>query len=112
MMPGVDADSRFAALVAVFGDEPGVSLPDPTQGGRFGADALKVEGSIFAMRVQGALVLKLPRDRVAALVAEGVCGPFDSGKGTPMREWATVTDPACDRELAGEALDFVRSTRR
>jgi hypothetical protein len=29
-----------------------------------------------------------------------------------MREWATVIDPARDRELAGEALDFVRSLRR
>jgi hypothetical protein len=28
-----------------------------------------------------------------------------------MREWATVTEPARDRELAGEALAFVRSLR-
>jgi hypothetical protein len=111
-MPRVDADSRFAALVAAFADEPGVALPDPTRGRRFGADALTVQGSIFAMCVQDALVLKLPRDRVAALVAEGVCGPFDSGKGRAMREWATVTEPARDRELAGEALEFVRSLHR
>jgi hypothetical protein len=111
-MPRVDADSRFAALVTAFAGVPGVTPPDPTAGRRFGSDALKVDGSIFAMAVQGALVLKLQRDRVTALVAEGVCGPFDSGKGTPMREWATVTDPARDRPLAGEALEFVRSTRR
>jgi hypothetical protein len=108
----MDVDSRFAALVAAFADEPGVTPPDPARGRRFGADALTVEGSIFAMRVQGALVLKLPRDRVADLVADGVCGPFDSGKGRAMREWATVADPAQDRALAGEALEFVRSLRR
>jgi hypothetical protein len=112
MMPGVDADSRFAALVAVFGDGPGVTRPDPTGGRGFGAGALKVAGSIFAMRVQDALVLKLPRERVAALVADGVCGPFDAGKGRTMREWATVLDPAQDRLLADEALEFVRSTGR
>ena len=112
MMPGVDADRRFAALAAAFADEPDVTLPDPTGGSRFGADALKVQGSIFAMCVQDALVLKLPRDRVTALVADGVCGPFDSGKGRAMREWATVTDSAQDRALAAEALEFVRSLRR
>ena len=79
----VDAESRFAALVTAFAGLPGVTPPDPTAGHRFGADALKVDGAIFAMCVQGALVLKLPRNRVAALVAEGACGPFDSGKGTP-----------------------------
>jgi TfoX/Sxy family transcriptional regulator of competence genes len=108
----VDVESRFADLVTAFADEPGVTPPDPTGGRRFGADALKVDGAIFAMVVQGALVLKLPRDRVAALVAEGVCGPFDSGKGRPMREWATVADPARDRALGREALEFVRSARR
>jgi hypothetical protein len=112
MMPGVDAESRFAALVAAFAGLPGVAPPDPTGSRGFGSDALKVDGAIFAMCVQGALVLKLPRDRVAALVAEGTCRPFDSGKGRPMREWATVTDPARDRDLAAEALDFVQSLRR
>ena len=112
MMPGVDAESRFASLVAAFADEPGVTPPDPSGGRRFGSDTLKVDGSIFAMCVQDALVLKLPRERVAALVSDGVCAPFDSGKGRAMREWATVTDPGQDRALAGEALAFVRSLRQ
>ena len=111
-MPGVDAEARFAALVDALGDAPGVTTRDRTGGRRFGAEALKVGGSIFAMCSLGQLVVKLPRDRVDALVADGVCGPFDAGKGRPMREWATVTDPAQDGALAREALDFVRSSRR
>ena len=109
-MPGVDAEARFAALVDALEGEPGVTTP--AGGRRFGAGALKVGGSIFAMCSLGQLVVKLPRDRVDALVADGVCGPFDAGKGRPMREWPTVTDPGQDAALAREALDFVRSARR
>ena len=73
---------------------------------------LDVDGAIFAMQVQGALVVKLPAGRVAELVAGGACTPFANGRGSPMREWATVTDPARDLALAGEALAFVRAGRR
>ncbi len=111
-MPDVDTESRFAAVVAEVAGEPGVTLPEGGRSHRFGADALKVEGSIFAMSVQGALVVKLPGNRVRDLVAEGVCGPFRSGAGRPMKEWATVGDPALDLPLAREAHSFVRSLHR
>ena len=109
----MDADERFAALVKTFAGEPGVTPPDAPGGRRFGSSALKVDGSIFAMLVKDALVLKLPRTRVDALIASGACAPFDSGKGRPMREWATVIDPGPDGDvaLAREALQFVRSLR-
>jgi hypothetical protein len=107
----MDAAGRFAALVHAVADEPGVTVPDPAGGRRFGSDALRVDGSIFAMCVQGGLVVKLPAQRVAALVAEGVCGPFRKGADRPMREWATVVDPAQDLPLAREALRFVGSSR-
>ena len=105
----MDPEERFAALVETLSGEPGVTPPDAAGGRRFGASALKVNGSIFAMLVQGALVLKLPKERVDGLVADGTCAPFDSGKGRPMREWATVNDPASDLALAREALEFVGS---
>ena len=103
----MDAAARFAALVDAFAGTPGVQLPGEAGGRRFGADALKVDGSIFAMLVKGALVLKLPATRVAALVGDGDGTPFDSGRGAPMREWVAVTAPARDLALAREALEFV-----
>lgn len=104
---------RFTALAEEFAGTPAVTGPDPSGRG-FGADALKVNGSIFAMPTRGHLVVKLPRERVDALTGAGVGWPFDAGKGRPMKQWMVVG--AEDHEtwlaLAREALDFVRSQRR
>ena len=104
----MDAEARFAALVEHFAGRPGVEFPAESRR-RFGSDALKVNGSIFAMVTSGRLVVKLPRQRVDELLATGTGAPFDSGKGRPMKEWLTVTsdDDETWRALAGEALDFV-----
>jgi hypothetical protein len=104
----VDGAERFAALVERLSARPGVTPPDESGGRKFGSTALKVGGSIFAMLTHGDVVVKLPADRVTALVADGTCAPFDSGKGRPMREWAVVVNPAADAALAEEALAFVR----
>jgi hypothetical protein len=106
----VDAAQRFAALVASVDGEPGVQPPDAAGGRGFGSGTLRLGGSIVAMLVQGRLVLKLPRERVGALVAAGDGEPFLDGRGRPMREWVAVTgDPAGDRDLLREALDLARS---
>ena len=104
---------RFAALVGEFAAQPDVEAPGDSNRRRFGADALKVNGSIFAMVVGGRLVVKLPRERVDALIGDGTGAPFASGKGRPMKEWLTVVDEDLHRWLAlsREALDFVRSIR-
>lgn len=103
-----DAEERFAVLVDALAAEPSVTPPDVSSR-RFGSSALKVNGSIFAMLTRGRLVVKLPRDRVSALIQEGIGGPFDAGKGTPMKEWLTVVSDDDDiwLALAREALDFV-----
>ncbi|RTL62052.1 MAG: hypothetical protein EKK42_33230 [Pseudonocardiaceae bacterium] len=103
-------EELFETLVDEFVARPGVTPPGST--GRFGSHALKVDGSIFAMVVRGALVLKLPRDRVTELITAGEGGPFDANKGTPMREWVSVRDTDLDnwRTLADEAYRFVRTT--
>jgi hypothetical protein len=61
------------------------------------------------MLSRGHLVVKLPRERVAALIASGAGLPFDAGKGTPMKEWVAVSDADDNtwRALAEEALAFV-----
>jgi hypothetical protein len=106
----VDAAARFAALVAALAGEPDVTPPDTAGPRRFGSRALKVDGAAFAMVVRDALVLKLPEDRVAALLADGRGGPF-GGRSRPYREWVALADgePGTDLPLAREALDFVRS---
>jgi TfoX/Sxy family transcriptional regulator of competence genes len=100
---------RFARLVDELAGQPGVEPPGgPGQRG-FGSDALKVNGTIFAMVSHGRLVVKLPRDRVAALIKDATGAGFDAGKGRPMKEWLTVLtdDEATWRWLAAEALAFV-----
>lgn len=102
------AESRYADLVKQFARRPNVT--HITEGKGFGSSGqLKVDGRIFAMLVQGELVLKLPRGRVDELVATGQGRHFDAGKGKPMREWF-VLSPASKRswaDLAAEALAFV-----
>jgi TfoX/Sxy family transcriptional regulator of competence genes len=80
----------------------------------FGASGLKVEGKLFAMLSNGELVVKLPRQRVEQLVAEGTGRPFDPGHGRLMKEWVTIP-PRESRswaELADEARQFVVTTAR
>jgi hypothetical protein len=105
----VDAEERFAVVVDELAYQTGVIAPFESGHRGFGSSALKVNGSIFAMLVRGHLVVKLPRDRVNALIQDGTGGPFDAGKGTPMKEWLTVLGDEEDTwlGLARESLDFV-----
>lgn len=102
-------EERFNELAEEFRDSPGVTVPGEPGRRGFGSSALKVNGSIFAMLTGGRLVVKLPHDRVTALIGAGAGAPFDAGKGRAMKEWLTVA--ADDEEswlvLAREALDFV-----
>ena len=97
---------RYEDLIDQLVGLPGVT---PPQGGRgFGRSAVRFNGKIFVMFVRGRLVLKLPEDRVSALVDGGHGVWFDANKGTPMREWLSL-DPDSDHAwlpLANEALAF------
>jgi len=113
-------DRRRVALLARFRDDPALApvVDDfdarASEGGRtFGANGLKVKGKLFALFTQDTLVVKLPKDRVAVLVAEGVGRPFDPGHGRLMKEWLTVTDARASWfELAKEAHDFVAAAAK
>ena len=106
-------EARYARLASSLLKTGGVT--QDSRGGktrRFGADALKVNNTIFAMLTRGRLVVKLPRARVDELIASADGERFDAGKGRPMKEWLTVAAAASDakwRSLAREALTFVGS---
>ena len=102
---------RFEDVVDGLLGIPGVT--PPRGGSGFGRSALRWENKIFAMLVRGRLVLKLPADRVDALVGGGDGVHFDANKGTPMKEWFSL-DPESGLAwlpLAQEALDFARASR-
>ena len=100
-------EDRFNVLAESFAHEPHVTLPGEGRG--FGSAALRTHGKIFAMLVRGALVVKLPKQRVDELVGAGEGTPFDANKGKPMKEWLSL-DPRSRlgwASLAHEALDYV-----
>ena len=83
--------------------------PDVDEGTGFGKmPGLRTGGKIFVMLVEGELVLKLPAERCAELVAAGGARPFEVGRRA-MREWVQIAwvDPAAWLELAREARVYV-----
>jgi hypothetical protein len=101
------AATAFGAVVAAFSHDRRVEPPSPTRSS-FGSNGLRIDGRIFAMLVRGALVVKLPRQRVAELVEMGRGEPFDAGKGRPMKEWVVLRSArATWIDLAHEARRFV-----
>jgi TfoX/Sxy family transcriptional regulator of competence genes len=104
-------EERFAEFAELLGERNVVALGSGRRG--FGSDALTVKGRIFAMVSHGRLVLKLPHDRVSALIERGDGLLFDAGKGKPMREWVVLTAKRSEQwlSLAEEACVFVGGSR-
>ncbi|MBO0901380.1 MmcQ/YjbR family DNA-binding protein [Cellulomonas sp. zg-ZUI222] len=101
------AEERLHRVAQELADLPGVVLP--ADGRRhFGTATLRVHGRIAAFTPEDRLVVKLPADRVAALVTSGEGLPFPTGR-PPMREWVAVTsdDPAVWRALLAESVTYV-----
>jgi hypothetical protein len=80
----------------------------------FGSTSLKTDGKIFAMLVKDRLVVKLPADRVSALVEDGVGERFDPGHGRIQKEWLSVisSDQEMWRTFAVESEAFVAKRSR
>jgi len=100
-------EERFNVLAASFASTPHVALP--CEGRAFGSAALRTHGKIFAMLVRGALVVKLPKQRVDELVGACEGTRFDANKGRPMKEWLRL-EPRSQlswASLAREASDYV-----
>jgi hypothetical protein len=94
--PGAAAsDARAAAAYAALGrrflDQPGVTLPAEKRG-KFGSNAFKVDGKIFAMSMGGALAVKLPPAEVEAATTAGRGVPLAMGRRV-MKDWLVVKEP-------------------
>jgi|SRR5262245_49128334 len=97
------ADRAFATVI----DAYNASKKEP--GRKFGSNGLKVNGKLFAMVTRGNLVVKLPKERVDALVAVRAGQYFDPGHGRKMKQWISVTSTKLSWvELVREAHDFVK----
>ena len=96
----------FQPVVAAFAGDKKVG-----HGKMFSSNAvLNVNGKIFAMQVKGKLVVKLPKQRVDELVANGRGKYFDPGHGRLMKEWAALDSPESEWVgLAKEAYRFVKA---
>lgn len=97
------AESLFEGVLKGLQGRPGVA-----QAKMFGALGLKANEKYFAMLYKGKLVLKLPKERVEALVASGQGQYFDPGHGRLMKEWVAVPPSGGSqwRSLAEEGLAF------
>ena len=72
------------------GPRPTLRRRSAGPGGRgFGSNALKVDGKIFASLSHGRLLVKLPAERVKALVEAKLGEPFSTGPGRVKKEWVT-----------------------
>lgn len=91
-----------------------LTRPDVATGTMMGFPCLRVAGAFFAScdHRTGDLIVKLPRDRVEQLIADGVGKPFTPA-GRTFGEWVLIDDRDEARwaELIDEARTFVNGNR-
>lgn len=113
------ADQKVAKLLAALREDPELSASvrefeesrETKKGRKFGSNALKTNGKLFALFTQNTLVVKLPNERVSALVAKGVGKPFDPGHGRLMKGWLTLVGGSASwAELVREAHAYASRT--
>ncbi len=112
----ITPEERFAKIVKALRSHSGVTPPsEATQSKkRFGSSGLRINNKIFAMiSSKRKFVVKLPQQRVDALITSGEGQRFDPGHGRLMKEWLTVetTSEEVWLRLAKEAMEFVASKR-
>ncbi len=119
-LPSRDGAARIDAVVRAFAQDERLApvakayLLDRERGGtkKFGSNALKLNGKIFAMLSKGHLVVKLAKSRVDELVEKRLGEYFDPGHGRLMKQWVMITSDRCSWiDLAKEAYDFVQRAR-
>lgn len=101
----VTSEARYEALV-----EDLLNNPDVTRAKQRGfGSGLRAHGKVFAMLVKDKLVVKLPQQRVVALIAAGEGEPYEYGQRRVAKEWVAIASghEAQWPMLAREALAFV-----
>lgn len=74
----------------------------------FGFDCLRINGKVFAKLHNGHLVMKLPADRIAALVDSGQVSSYEL-RGRMMKEWGVISTSKDIIALAEEARVFTEN---
>src|SRR5260370_34413790 len=99
-----EADAAFAQLAEKLSKDPRVDDPRVARAKGFGSKGLKVARKLFAFLSKARLVVKLPRERVDALVSKAAGKRFDPGHGRLMKAWVAhyFHDRARLLPLAGE----------
>jgi hypothetical protein len=108
-MNDTPGEAKFCALA-----EPMLARSGVSRSTMMGLPCLRVDGAFFAScdRRTGDLLVKLPEERVDALVAAGRAEAF-APAGRRFREWAAIP-PARSRSrraLVDEAFEFVAGRR-
>jgi hypothetical protein len=104
-LQAITSEENYSAIVETLLRSEGVSQADV-----FGsAGQMRVNNRIFAMLVNGNLVVKLPAERREALVAAGDGAHFDPGHGRPMTGWVELHPESKEDWMAvsHEAMTFV-----
>ena len=103
------ASARFARLAKALAE--GTGRADAHREG-FGTGSLFVGRKMFGLLDDsGALVVKLPPERVKTLISEGTGRPWHPGNGRPLKEYVAI---GFDRQalwlkLAKEAREYMRT---
>ncbi|HEY3327879.1 MAG TPA: hypothetical protein VGK14_12050 [Novimethylophilus sp.] len=74
----------------------------------FGFDCLRINGKVFAKLHNGHLVMKLPANRITALVESGQASSYEL-RGRLMKEWGVISTSKDIVSLAEEARAFTES---
>jgi hypothetical protein len=87
-----EPDAYRRVVEGLLAEDPGV-----IEGQMMGMPVVKASGKMFGGCFEGALVVKIGRERVQELVGSGRARPFDpSGRDRPMKDWAQVPGPDDD----------------
>ena len=98
-----NADTQLDRLCNALGKSVGA-----VKGKALSREAITVDGKIVAFISKGRLVVKLPSDRIAALLESGEATPMRMGTRV-MKQWLSVAYSTAARwvELAEESARYV-----